>query len=102
MDANTKCVRLKVTRQAIVDFVAGWLPPCKPISSLDKKFKNHYVYYNSDRDVFEIICWTDDCPEGAVPEDIGSPVYKIVKEEKDIFPKKNRYFETEIANKRLS
>ena len=83
MDVNTKCVRLRATRQAIAEFVAGWLPPLKPIKPLDKKFKNHYVYYNSDRDVFEIIYWTDDCPEGVVPEDIEPPEFKIIEEKGD-------------------
>ena len=83
MDINTKCVRIRVTRQVIASFVAGWLPSHKPILRLDKKFKNHCVYYNSDKDVFEIIYYTDDCPEGVVLEDIAPPIFEMMEKAED-------------------
>jgi len=69
---QAKCVKLTATRQFIAELVAGRLNPMRAVNPLDKELKNHYIHYNADKDVFEIIYYTDDCPEGITPEEIGN------------------------------
>jgi hypothetical protein len=76
MIKEIKCVKLTATRQFIASVIAGWIE-LKPVSCLNKELKNQYVHYNSDKDLFEIIYYSDDCPEGANPEEISPMEFKI-------------------------
>lgn len=79
INEELKCVKLTATRQFIASIVAGWLEPMIAVTSLNPALKNHYVYYNGDKDLFEIIYYTDDCPEGTTPVEISLIEFKTIE-----------------------